>query len=261
MKKLFKAYWQQYDRLYTKKGLVVFMFAIYLGFLALLFYSGAFLESLPVINQASLDSGEYLKLPLVYDTVFWLASFFTVLWAVFFILFLRDELEAFPAMNMDYKTFLSAKLMFVFSIILDWILFSWLLAFLIGRRAGHTDYFYYEQIMALPVQMLLFLSMAFLAVALSKTKSGAIVLFLAYFFFEALVRKILFSAGISAGHYLPAKIATRLVEPPSIRFMSKYALKEYVSNNPLPFIMNWALALLYSVIFFFTGSKLLKSKL
>ncbi len=256
-----KLYRHEYSKIIRHRGLTVYFFSIFFVYIFLLIKSLTFLSKLEIITQASLPIIDYLKFPVVFGTTAWLASFFTFFYAIFFLIYLKldwSEVE----MAKDLRSYFLPKLNFMFVFSFDWTLTAIATALIIGGRVGtvHGLDFFPNQLISLPVQVFFYFSFAFLIAALTRTAAQAVASFIGYFVLEAFVRNFLFSLNLTIGHYLPVKIATRLVEPPSVQFMTKFALNEYLSNNPLPFALNIMLALVYSIVFIILALKILKTK-
>ena len=256
-----KLYWQEYGKIIKFRGLTVYFFSILLVYIFLLIKSLSFLSKLEIITEASLPAIDYLKFPVVFGTTAWLASFFTIFYAIFFLIYLKLD-KALAQDNLNFRAYFLSKLNFMVIFSFDWTLTAVATALIIGGRVGsvHGLEFFPNQLISLPVQVFLYFSFAFLIAALTQTAAQAVAYFIGYFILEAFVRNFLFSLNLTIGHYLPIKIATRLVQPPSVQFMTKFALNEYLSNNPLPFALNIMLALIYSIIFIILAQKILKHK-
>ncbi len=255
-------FWLQIKHIYERPRLVAAMFAIYGLYIFLLVKSYDFLPKNQIITEATVDFSEFFKFPLVFGTTAWLASFFTIFWALWFIAFIMPELNGGGFENPSYrKSFVKGKLMILFLIMLDWTTMAILGGLLIGWHFGKSNLeFFPWQLIELPVQIFVYLTLAFLFAVVTRSLAKAYVYFIGYFVAEALARQVLFSLNLTVAHYFPLKIATRMVEPPSVDFLSQYALNEYLGNNPFPVTLNLLLGLLYGSLFLFLAFKFLNHK-
>ncbi len=253
----------EYKKIIHNKLLTILLFFNYIGVVLLLIFSRSLLEKIDIILKSNLSLFDYFRFPVVLGTTAWLVSYFSIFLAVFFLVFLMKDFSNFHSYNYKVlKKHLRGKVLLAVDLIIDWIFLSLLGALLIGLHYKYNSAvtFFPSQLVALPVQLIFYFAFAFFIFSLSNSVGEALLFYFGYFIAEALVRNILFSLNLSIGHYFPVKIATRLVEPPSVPFMSIPQLREYLSNNPLPFTLNILLALVYSAIFIILAYKILKIK-
>ncbi len=254
-----KLYLLEYKRILRKPWLTVFLFSLYLIYALLIIYAINIISGLEIFTHSSLNISDYLKFPLAWATAAWLASYLAPLWLILAIIVLGDT-NIFSRNLSVRKKVLTGKLGFIFTIPFDWTLTSLLAGYLLGSHWGHYPIHFFDyQTIGLFIQMLSYMIISLLLIALFRKASAAILAFFGYFIIEAVIRKILLALNILIAYYLPAKVMTSLVPPPAADFISGAVYNDFAAQIPLPFWLNVFLSVSYTIIFLIIALKIINS--
>jgi hypothetical protein len=237
------------------KNAVITLAIALLLFILMSIFLKEFLSGIRILAKTNVPLTQFLKFPVSIATMSWLASDFYPLIILAFLFLVQNFSRGKP------EIFCKSAVKTAAILSLLWTILAVLLGIITGLIHGESHiHSQLWQPLLLWVQLFSLSIFALIFITIWEKPGIAIIYILIYFLTEAIIRKIIFVFNSPVAHYFPIKVITRMVVPPSIDFLNKYDLNEYLSFNPLPAWLSVILAFAYDILFCIISLKILKSK-